>query len=184
MGFAFKHWMEPVALVDECIRITPKVGNDEYFIVNHIVPLPGYEVNVASTLTTGTESSKREMVELEMNHLELAQFRVEPIDNFKLNIYQFGEADPLYATRAYNFGIYPWVGKRDASLLTTEHFVYKDNVPYYSAYNDSGATLAVNRVRIYGIKYYLTKLPVAEGSKPALFTTVPVGRYRSNVAGM
>jgi hypothetical protein len=171
MGYANQQAFEPVAKVGDNLWLLPgdhpKSG---YYRVLFVEPI--FEIqHDFGTLAAGGSVEDVEIEDLYMADNELAQYRLQLLDDFKVKVKQ-----PLAKTR---FGTDKLITEITAfsqqlaqpELHRNEIFVIEDEKVLFTATNPTKYTSVKNRMRAFGYRYVLEKLP----APVTPFTAVNVG---------
>jgi len=171
MGKAFSTEFEPVAYPGENILLLP---TKEAYRVEFVEQIPVIEKDFGA-LDADAETDSTKLTELELDDMQLGQYRMYFVDNVAITEFR----QPFGAGR---FVIKNTVGQIDQTFQNidftrlsqfTEFYVFEDDVPHVKVKNISGAALSNSRIKFFGWKYYLTKLPRI----PETYKTVPVAGY-------
>ncbi len=127
--------------------------------------MPEYVKDFGS-LTASTWDSDQEDTNLEMNLMELGQFRMRVLDDFKLKIKNPSSVQQ-WRTKSTTFTLpqFPQSEGEDFlkeyMFMASEFFVWENNTPRFDAY--STLALSFARVMFSGWRFKMEKLKAAEG---------------------
>lgn len=163
----------PVVKVEENIGLYLRQKRkivEKFFKVRFIEPIQPIIYDFGS-IDAEDDTGDVEVEELYMADLELAQYRIVPIDDVSIALKQ-----PLAVTR--------WATDKATTLLQKpplsleilkalqmgEFFIYEDEKAYFLVTNPTKYRQLKNRVMFPGWRYVLEELP----AKPAKWTWIPV----------
>lgn len=163
---AYKKDFEPVAQIDEVIKIVP---DNVFYRVKNIVPLPTFIHNFGSLGANATDTEAidivRSTVRIEMPKGFLAQFRLKVIDNFELIFRQ-----PINTTRYTTVHTTFVVSPDTVQDNLTEFYQFENRSAGIIRRNPTGTALTSTRVMFYGFKFELEQV-----SPSPKYIPVPVG---------
>lgn len=172
MGKAFATEFEPVAYPGENILLLP---TKEAYRVEFVEQIPIIEKDFGA-LDAGAETASTKVTELELDNLQLGQYRMYIVDNIAITEFR----QPFGAGRFLVKNVVPQIDSTFQSIdftklsQFTEFYVFEDDVPYVKVKNlDTANAITNSRIKFFGWKYYLTKLPRI----PESYKTVPVAGY-------
>lgn len=156
---------EPVAKPRENIRIVP---DNKYYRVEYVEPIYGILISLGSVSAESTGSLK-ELTELDLNPLEMGQWRIVLLDDINLIVKQ-PRATQKGTTKIESTKISPHLMLLDPSLKFTELFTFEDKTRIFIQ-PENPTKYSVNaRILVFGWKFLLAELE----SPPAKYTDIPV----------
>lgn len=166
----FQTLFEPVVKPRENIRLVPKIKKEQVFYrVEYVEPIFGYLLNLGE-VSPGSTTTTYEVTELDLDPLELGQWRILILDDFELIVKQ-PRASERGTTKDKSTRITPYTLALDPELKATEFFTFEDETRIYLQAENKTNDSVVARVFFFGWKFLLTELKEA----PAKYTDIPIG---------
>ena len=168
MAKIYKKDFEPVADIGENIVLEPI--KEAYRVV--FVEQTGIIEKDFGSIAAGATLVNQRLDVLEMFPNQLGQFRIYIVDDIRIKNWR----QPEGVGRFYMKKVSTSIDKTFQTLgfdrfgQLTELFVFEDKVPIVDVENVSGTALSTSRVRFFGYKYDLEKLP----SIPEKYVSVPI----------
>jgi len=149
----------PVASIGEHVLIRRLRGYHLYRILyREGLPLSNtLTVNFGAIAAGATLASQSLQVPLELNDLQLGQFRMRVLEDIRLTIWQPRSVGRFQVKNVIS-NVTPFTEINDPCGHVTEIFVYEDEWPFVDVNNPTGYNLALARAQFYGFRYGLDKI--------------------------
>ena len=167
---AFKHWLEPVAMPGENLRLDPL---NIYVKIRYYEEIPGF-IEDFGALASGNSTAITEVENMEMSENQVGQFRIKPLDDIDIQVYQ-GRGVGRFAIKNVLCTILPLTEQLSPYYNSTELFVYEDEPPWFQVTNNGTIDLKKTRVLIQGFRFVVETLKEA----PTKYTVIPVAGWGS-----
>ena len=168
MAKIYKKDFEPVADIGDNIVLEPR---KEAYRVVFVEPTGIIEKDFGA-IGAGAKLTDQELKELTMEKDQLGQFRIYFVDNIRLTNWR----QPRGVGRFYMKSASTYIDNTFQSLgldrfgQLAEFFVFEDRVPMVDVENPTGSALSNSRVKFFGYRYDLEKLP----SIPSTYIPIPI----------
>jgi len=168
MAKIYKKEFEPVADIGDNIVIEPV--KEAYKVV--FIEQTGVIEKDFGPIGAGAVIRDQELKELELSKDQLGQFRIYFVDNIRFrNWRQPRGVGRFYVKSAQTYidNTFQTLGFEEFGNLT-EFFVFEDRTPIVDVENPTTTPLSTSKVKFFGFKYDLEKLP----SIPSTYISIPV----------
>jgi hypothetical protein len=168
MAKIYKKEFEPVADIGDNIVLEPV--KEAYKVV--YVEFTGIIDKDFGPIGAGAIIRDQELKELELSKDQLGQFRVYFVDNIKFRNWR----QPRGVGRFYMKSVQTYIDNTIQTLgfeyfgNLTEFFVFENRTPIVDVENPTTTPLSTSKVKFFGFKYDLEKLP----SIPSTYIPIPV----------
>jgi hypothetical protein len=160
--YAFKREFEPIADVDDIIRLMPI---NRFYSIVYAEPIPKIDLDFGP-FTAGQTKTDQELTDLYMPSMELAQYRFVPIDDVWVIAFYQPRKRPKWITKATGGQLtraLDYLDPVSENLQLTEFFVFEDGKTFVDLYAPSALT--TSRIRFYGFRFVLEAAPARPAFK-------------------
>lgn len=137
-----------------------------YYTVNYIEQLPE-KIHDFNSIATEASDEDQEVNDLYMKDLQLAQYRIIPLEDVEITISQ-PKSKKRFATKSYVHKI--TIRTNQIAPHQTSLYVFEDEKIFFTVKNPTKYTTPMNRILYYGWRFCLTELT----EPPPVYTTIPV----------
>jgi len=166
---------KPIRKINEYISVWYD-SKWHHFNIIYIEPLPpSYDtIKDFGSISNGSSLSNQKLDLIELDDLELGQFRFKVLDDIQVTVFQ-PKASKRFAIKNTTIRVDKLSQLYDPDLEFSEIFVYKDKYPYVDVENNSGEDLSKTRIIFFGYRFVLEELEV-EPSPDETYYVVSSGR--------